>query len=552
MSSTPARPDLERELQGLKDFQRRTVDHVHARLFGDDPVRRFLVADEVGLGKTLVARGVIAKTIDTLWDTVDRIDVVYICSNNQIAGQNLKKLRVGVTDEIQHADRLTMLPKAIGRLEGQKLNFVSFTPGTSFNLKGSGGGRAGERVLLYWMLRDGLRDSSLRAKRWMRFFQGSSGWGSFSSQLKWFDQHERATISDDMVDEFASAVRSSTFHGQPLMEALEECADKFNYQRKGSTVAYPVSSQRYRLIGHLRHLLAAASVVRLEPDLVILDEFQRFKDLMKEEDEASELAHALWNHADAKLLLLSATPFKMYTLPDDPEGEDHYEDFHRTVEFLAGPQRASVVAEHSATMRSALFAGDVAAARQARDRVQTELRRVMVRTERLAATPDRDGMIKASELPGVEVAARDVRAYISDAAVGEVVNSADVLEYWRSAPYLFELMDAYQVKKRLEVACEAPNDALARALSIGGPRLAWEELRSYQPLDPGNAKMRGLVADVLDRGAWKTCLDPTVASLCGAGWSIRRRGACRLHQAPDLLLLDGCAKGDRLGGQLRG
>ena len=33
-----------------------------------DLVHRFLVADEVGLGKTLVARGVIAKAIDHLRD----------------------------------------------------------------------------------------------------------------------------------------------------------------------------------------------------------------------------------------------------------------------------------------------------------------------------------------------------------------------------------------------------------------------------------------------------------------------------------------------------
>ena len=90
------RPDVEQELAVLKDFQRTTVDCVHERLWHpDDPARRFLVADEVGLGKTLVARGVIAKAIDHLWDTVDRIDVVYICSNAQIARQNLPKLRVG-------------------------------------------------------------------------------------------------------------------------------------------------------------------------------------------------------------------------------------------------------------------------------------------------------------------------------------------------------------------------------------------------------------------------------------------------------------------------
>ena len=108
---------------------------------------------------------------------------------------------------------------------------------------------------------------------------------------------------------------------------------------------------------------------------------------MNEDDEASELAHALWNHSDAKLLLLSATPFKMYTLPDDQEGDDHYEDFLQTVEFLAGSTRATAVAGSAGAMRTALYAGDVDAARQARDQVQVELRRVMVRTERLAATP---------------------------------------------------------------------------------------------------------------------------------------------------------------------
>lgn len=503
-----ARPDVERELSRLKDFQRATVDYVHDRLYGADPVRRFLVADEVGLGKTLVARGVIAKAIDHLWDSVDRIDVVYICSNNQIAGQNLKKLRVGATEEIHHADRLTMLPKAIGQLQGQKVNFVSFTPGTSFNLKGSGGGKAPERVLLYRMLQDGLGDSSLRAQRWVRFFEGGSSTDSFKRQLKNFDGYERDDIPPEMVESFATSVTASSFDGVPLLDVLYDCADEFNYLRKGKKVPYKTSARRYRLIGQLRHLIAEASVAKLEPDLVILDEFQRFKSLMDTEDETSELAHALFNHADAKLLLLSATPFKMYTLPDDEEGEDHYEDFQRTVEFLAGKDRAVAVTSHSSAMRTALYAGDVSAARDARDAAQAELRRVMVRTERLAATPDRDGMITAKELPGVEVSSRDVKAYVSDAAVGNILKSNDILEYWRSSPYLFEFMDAYQVKKRLEEAAEGVNAPLAEAMRLAGDRLSWDELKRYQPLDPGNAKMRGLVGDVLDRGAWKLAWIP--------------------------------------------
>ena len=80
---------------GLKDFQRRTVDYVFRRLYEDRPgTRRFLIADEVGLGKTLVARGLIARAIDRLWDQQERITIVYICSNASIARQNIRRLNV--------------------------------------------------------------------------------------------------------------------------------------------------------------------------------------------------------------------------------------------------------------------------------------------------------------------------------------------------------------------------------------------------------------------------------------------------------------------------
>jgi hypothetical protein len=106
------RPDLETVLSPLKPFQRKTVDHAFHRLFlAKDSTDRFLVADEVGLGKTLVARGVIARAIDHLWETVDRIDIIYICSNQSIARANLPKLQVSGEEERSFAlaTRLTML-----------------------------------------------------------------------------------------------------------------------------------------------------------------------------------------------------------------------------------------------------------------------------------------------------------------------------------------------------------------------------------------------------------------------------------------------------------
>ena len=46
-------------MKNLKDFQKDTVNHV-IELYRNGH-NRVLVADEVGLGKTVVARGVIAK-----------------------------------------------------------------------------------------------------------------------------------------------------------------------------------------------------------------------------------------------------------------------------------------------------------------------------------------------------------------------------------------------------------------------------------------------------------------------------------------------------------
>src|ERR1017187_8646316 len=85
---------VDASLSGLKDFQRCTVDYVFNRMYLDaKPARRFLVADEVGLGKTLVARGIIAHAVEHLQrKKVERVDILYICSNATISQQNLNRL----------------------------------------------------------------------------------------------------------------------------------------------------------------------------------------------------------------------------------------------------------------------------------------------------------------------------------------------------------------------------------------------------------------------------------------------------------------------------
>jgi len=150
------RPDLEGTLSGLKDFQRSTVDYVYYRLYeAEDRVDRFLVADETGLGKTYVARGIIARIVDRLWDDpIESIDIVYICSNSAIAAQNVRKLVSAEFGKTVGSSRITLLPPELAKLHesGHRVNVIAFTPGTSFNMKSSSG-VVQERAIIYNILR---------------------------------------------------------------------------------------------------------------------------------------------------------------------------------------------------------------------------------------------------------------------------------------------------------------------------------------------------------------------------------------------------------------
>lgn len=123
------KPDKEQILKGLKDFQKKTVNYIFSRLYSDETsTNRFLLADEVGLGKTLEAKGVIAKAIDYMWKDIERIDIIYVCANSDIARQNINRLNITGEREFAFATRMTLLPLEIHDLKKNKLNFVSFTP----------------------------------------------------------------------------------------------------------------------------------------------------------------------------------------------------------------------------------------------------------------------------------------------------------------------------------------------------------------------------------------------------------------------------------------
>ena len=480
-------------LRPLKAFQRKTVDYVAKRLLSDpDSVRHFLVADEVGLGKTMVARGVIARTIEALQDSVPRIDIVYICSNGAIAKQNVARLNVmdGQRTRVLPT-RLTMLCLELARSGGIKregVNFFSLTPGTSLDLK-QGGGMKQERALILRLIWELLEDRRAVAKM-LQGYAGAPGWRETRA---WIDQQP---LEPQIVSRFQDAVA-----GRPdLLHELEACAQCYKGLRGNDS---DLNRRRESIVGQLRTILARESAEALEPDLIVLDEFQRFTELLHGEGEAADLARKLFDAVDpdgnqSKVLLLSATPYRMLSLRDDEaDAGDHYREFLDVLSFLFGERGPAVRAELEGEMRRYRLAmqglpSSFDDARKIKADIEGTLRSVIARTERVSETAERDAMMRDVDVP-VTIEPADLIEARAVACVADAADAPGTVEYWKSAPYLLSFLRDYKLGQRLDQLKDAPGNALLEAIrEAESAQLDTDAIETYQPIPDNNGRMRAL------------------------------------------------------------
>ncbi|WP_300269024.1 helicase-related protein, partial [Microbacterium sp.] len=508
--------DVDAVMSGLKSFQRDTVNHVFDRFYGpesDAASGRFLVADETGLGKSIVARGVIARAIEHLEhdDKIERIDIVYVCSNVDLATQNLRRLNVTGDDHIGMTTRLTMLARESKRLSGvsgdgrKKVNLVSFTPGTSFSEGGHRQGSAPERAMLTLIL-DQLFNKTDSDRRITRVLM--QGTVHTRANFEYRIAHLRKELDGEpdpvIVSAFEKLIREDG-----SLDLFFELRAKLWMKKK---LPDDLWHDTQELMGRLRHALAKAGVDTLQPDLIILDEFQRFRQLLNPESgDAGELAHALFDHEDARVLLLSATPYKPFTNAEDSE-DDHYKDFLATVRFLAGGGAGSekAASDALAAYRQALVLNQDADA--AALEVRNRLLPLMSRCERPPIAANED-LVAVRELATETPSVTDMKGWAALRNLGSTVDAPIDVEYWKSIPYFASFMDGYKpaerTKRLLAEGSAKTASALRKTRSLNADAVA-----AFDPVDLGNGHLRALANETVENGWWKLLwMPPTMPYL---------------------------------------
>lgn len=485
-------------LSGLHGFQRDAADYAFHRLFtAPDSTRRFLIADEVGLGKTLVARGVLARAIEHLRDKVDRVDVVYICSNLSIARQNIHRLNPLQEREFADAQRITLLPLHMQDVRSGDVNLVAFTPGTSLNLTQNLGIRR-ERILLYTLLKQIWDIPGVGA---LNVLQGEvQNTDAF--------RREARDLQADFVSREATATVTKAYAEElsrdpSVQQRFQALCERFKRTRQH--IPEEERTERNSVVGLLRATLARVCIASLEPDLIILDEFQRFKDLLEPNSEAGEFARQLfdWSNGSARahVLLLSATPYKPYTLRHEIHEDDHYADFLRTVRFLHNGSGSTKALEGSIRhFRRELLKGSslsIAQLEKLKGEIEGGLRCVMSRTERLVAAGEHNGMLR-SVVSDLAVDAEDLRSYVDMRRLSDLIEVDDPLEYWKSAPYAMNFMEGYKFAEALRehVAAGSASELAAQAQGHVRSALHASALTAFEQIAFPNSKFRQLAADL--------------------------------------------------------
>lgn len=477
-----------------KDFQRITAERI-LHIYKELGHKRVLLADEVGLGKTFVARQVINLVRqwhrEVLHD--DFFKVVYICSNANIADQNIEKLGVANKMSISES-RLSMQHlyislsdknnKERASKEEMPESIIPLTPSTSFRFF-SAQGTANERALMFDILQY-LRVFEPYNKELSKFLScGVKHWTGYLN----FYNGKIDECGRGYIELITSKLRNK------LTENLIQTI--IDYAKNGCEY-----TQRAEVINKLRRIFAEISIDMLDPDLVIMDEFQRFNSLLTQnDDEQSMLAQKFFDNSrpNTKILLLSATPYKPYSTLEElnTDGcDEHYQDFMKVMDFLyvtkENKDNFKLTWQHYSANLKRTEVTNLSPILSAKKEAEKALYNVMCRTERFNS-----GIINDAGVTDVAILPEDIVSYAQGQKLIDWCSKYNRLrfgnipiEYVKSSPYLLSFMDKYELKKELVNWIRRTN-ALSEC-DTSSLLLSRRKINNYHKISPGNGKLNFL------------------------------------------------------------
>ena len=494
-------------MEGLKDFQRETVNRV-IQLYKSGQ-KRVLISDEVGLGKTMIARGTIAKFSDFYKEQgKDRLKVVYICSNAAIADQNLKKLCI--TDDVQReavADsRLSVQHLSIflqeAKLKGKGLiQLIPLTPDTSFHMT-TGCGLMWERAVIFEVLSN-IPELEKYNRPLEKIMQAgrAKGWNDRAKirgkdRVAECNRITKGKYLRYMVKKVSRGLKTKNIEGKTL---LDDLIGKCKEVKKSGK-----AEKAYEIIGRLRYLFAGISLEKLEPDLVILDEFQRFKYLLQTESdtEMGMLANKFFNSKSVNMLLLSATPYKMYsTLEEIDESlvDEHFLEFFNVMKFLNGTEERheefkSIWEDYSRQLKE-FSIGDISII-QAKKKAEEAIYGSVCRTERISTKESADIVDISNSDRWLEVEECDIKSYIKASELIDLIKAPYhvPIDYIKSCPYIMSFMKDYKLKRDIVKYFYKYPDRI-KEIDRDSRDILWlkrEDINNFRPLKCNNARLEAV------------------------------------------------------------
>ena len=464
-----------------KDFQNNSAERI-VELFQSGQ-NRVLLADEVGLGKTIVARAVVKKMHGQAKAKGKPFKVIYVCSNQGIIQQNAHKLGIDEVVPLSES-RLSMQHKTLYQNQ-DKDYLIPITPATSLE-QTNGSGNANERALIFLLIHKSFNRSERDILKWYLDVHYSKKKKYNSENIKhtyWFEHIK------DIKDRFP------TGYYKDIRKKLENKKDFSNLIEKiKQTLKAEEPNRKY--INDLRTLFCEISMDMLNPNLVIMDEFQRYRDLMEGgiDTEENRLAQWLFSNENTKILLVSATPYKpMVTMEEISQTgrNEQFEDFHHLMRFLMGNDYNGFEKNWNkySNLLGSLSENTIDDLVAAKEVVEQDLQKVMVRTERYVPN------LTSNEMKEVTPTAEEVKEYkllrelLSDAAKASGKKNPPLnIDYVKSAPFLLSFMQQYVEKDFIEKAYENEQGPKKR----DGLLVVQKRIENKDPLICHNARLKVL------------------------------------------------------------